>query len=247
MNDAALQAEGLWKSYGQGPERIEVLRGLDLTIVAGEAVAVVGDSGVGKSTLLHVLGGLDRPDRGRLLHGAEDVLALDPPARAAFRNRAIGFVFQFHHLLPEFTALENVEMPLRVGRFPGDPSLRATAILARLGLAGRLAHRPAALSGGEQQRVAIARALVAGPEILLADEPTGNLDPTSGRRVFAVLRELQVERSFSLVLATHNERLASVCDRVLRLEDGRLVPLEGPARAQFFDGARPEGPAGPMV
>jgi lipoprotein-releasing system ATP-binding protein len=247
MSDVVLAAAGLWKSYGRGPGRIEVLRGLDLAVNAGEAVAVVGDSGVGKSTLLHVLGGLDRPDGGRLSHRGTDVLGLDARARAAFRNRSIGFVFQFHHLLPEFDALENVTMPLRVGRVREDPSGRARQILERLGLEGRLGHRPAALSGGEQQRVAIARALVAGPEIVLADEPTGNLDPATGRRVFTVLRELQVERSFSLVLATHNERLAAVCDRVVRLEDGRLVPLEGSARTRFFDGSRDGEPTSPVL
>jgi len=246
MSEPILRAEGLWKSYGREPQRIEVLRGLGLEIARGETVAVVGDSGVGKSTLLHVLGGLDRPEAGRLQHRGRDVLGLDARARALFRNRVVGFVFQFHHLLPEFTALENVAMPLRVGRVP-DPLRPAREILVRLGLEARLAHRPSALSGGEQQRVAIARALVGGPEILLADEPTGNLDPASGRRVFEVLRELQVERSFSLVLATHNERLAGGCDRILRLEDGCLSVLEGRARAWFFEGSGREGASGPVL
>jgi len=247
MSDPVLCARGLWKSYGREPQRIEVLRGLDLEIARGETVAVVGDSGVGKSTLLHVLGGLDRPEAGRLLHRDRDVLGLDARAGAQFRNRVVGFVFQFHHLLPEFTALENVALPLRVGRSASDPCRPAREILVRLGLEARLGHRPAALSGGEQQRVAIARALVGGPEILLADEPTGNLDPSSGRRVFEVLRELQVERSFSLVLATHNERLATGCDRVLRLEEGRLGVLEGRAREWFFEGMGREGSSGPVV
>jgi len=247
MSETVLGAFGLCKSYGREPQRIEVLRGLDLTIAAGETVAVVGDSGVGKSTLLHVLGGLDRPESGRLVHRGRDVLGLDGRARAEFRNRVVGFVFQFHHLLPEFTALENVAMPLRVGRSTTDVEAAAHEILGRLGLESRLTHRPAALSGGEQQRVAIARALIGRPEILLADEPTGNLDPASGRRVFALLRELQVERSFSLVLATHNERLASGCDRVLRLEDGRLGVLEGRARNWFFAGPESEEARGPVV
>ena len=247
MSDPALEAVGLFKSYGRERQRIEVLRDLHLSIAAGETVAIVGDSGVGKSTLLHVLGALDRPDAGRLLHRGRDVLSLDARKRAEFRNRTIGFAFQFHHLLPEFTALENVAMPLRVGRSTIDVEAAAREILGRLGLGARLTHRPAALSGGEQQRVAIARALVGKPEILLADEPTGNLDPSSGRRVFALLRELQVERSFSLVLATHNDRLADGCDRVLRLEDGRLGVLEGRAREWFFAGPESEGTRGPVV
>ena len=247
MSEPVLCASGLSKSYGRASDRIDVLRDLDLEVAPGETVAIVGQSGVGKSTLLHLLGALDRPSAGRLFHRGRDVLGLDARERAAFRNRVVGFVFQFHHLLPEFSAVENVEMPLRVGRRREDPRRLAEELLVRLGLGARLDHRPSALSGGEQQRVAIARALVSGPEVLLADEPTGNLDPSTGRRVFEVLRELQVERSFSLVLATHNERLASGCDRVLQLEDGRLGPLEGRARRGFFDGSqREDGPA-PVV
>jgi len=237
MSDAVLRAEGLSKGYASGARRIRVLEDLDLEVARGEAVAVVGDSGVGKSTLLHVLGGLDRPDSGRLLFQGTDVFGADSRRLATYRNRSVGFVFQFHHLLPEFTALENVTMPFRIGRRGGDWEGLARGILERLGLGQRLTHRPSELSGGEQQRVAIARALANGPQVVLADEPTGNLDPTTGRRVFSLLRELQRERSFSLVLASHSERLAAGCERGLRLEDGRLRPLEHGETRRFFDGA----------
>ena len=237
MSDAGLlRAEGLYKSYGAGAARIEVLRGLDLEVARGEAVAVIGDSGVGKSTLLHLLGGLDRPDAGRLRVGGFDVFTADARSLAPYRNASVGFVFQFHHLLPEFTALENVAMPWRIARRGGDGTARARELLERLGLAERLAHRPSELSGGEQQRVAIARALANGAELVLADEPTGNLDPRTGGRVFALLRELQSERFFSLVLATHSERLAASCDRVLRLEEGVLRQLGRSEARSFFDG-----------
>ena len=240
MSDAALvQATGLYKTYVTAAGRIEVLRGLDLEIARGEALAVVGDSGVGKSTLLHLLGGLDRPDAGTVRFGEFDVFTADPRRLAAYRNASVGFVFQFHHLLPEFTALENVMMPWRIGRRDGDGEGRARELLERLGLGPRLTHRPAELSGGEQQRVAIARALAGGAGLVLADEPTGNLDPRTGARVFALLRELQNERYFSLVLATHSERLAGSCDRVLRLVDGRLRELQQAEARSFFDGVGP--------
>jgi len=235
MSEPLLAAERLAKAYRSGPRPIEVLRGLDLAIEAGEAVAVVGVSGVGKSTLLHVLGGLDRPDAGRLRFRGEDVFARDVAELARHRNRHVGFIFQFHHLLPEFSALENVVLPFRIARRRGAFENAARGLLERLGLADRLHHRPGELSGGEQQRVAIARALAMGPEIVLADEPTGNLDPATGGRVFALLRELQEERTFALVLATHSERLASGCDRVLRLADGRLVPLDEEQRRAYFE------------
>jgi lipoprotein-releasing system ATP-binding protein len=213
-----------------------VLKRLDLTVGRGEAVAVIGDSGIGKSTLLHILGGLDRPDEGRVLFGDFDVFNSDMRRLAAYRNRSVGFVFQFHHLLPEFTALENVAMPFRIGRRMNDFEREAQEILERLGLADRLDHRPSELSGGEQQRVAIARAMAMGPDLILADEPTGNLDPGTGRMVFSLLRELQKERSFSLILASHNERLAASCDRILRLDDGRLRQLEQSETRLFFKG-----------
>ena len=236
MSETILRAEGVSKSYGNGPGRIEVLEGLDLEVVRGEALAVIGDSGIGKSTLLHLLGGLDRPDEGRVLFGDFDVFGADTRSLATYRNRSVGFVFQAHHLLPEFTALENVAMPFRIGRRKNDFVREAREILERLGLADRLEHRPSELSGGEQQRVAIARALAAGPDLVLADEPTGNLDPGTGRKVFSLLRELQEERSFSLILASHIERLAASCYRILRLDEGRLRELEQSVSRLFFDG-----------
>jgi lipoprotein-releasing system ATP-binding protein len=228
-----LAARGLSKAYRSGPRRIEVLRELDLAVLDGESVAIVGDSGVGKSTLLHLLGGLDRPDAGRLTFRDRDLLAGDAARLAEYRNRNVGFVFQFHHLLPEFSALENVEMPFRIGR-RDDGRERALELLERLGLRDRLDHRPSALSGGEQQRVAIARALAADPSLVLADEPTGNLDPSTGKRVFDLLRELQRERGFALVLASHSERLARGCDRILRLENGHLTSLGADEARAYF-------------
>jgi lipoprotein-releasing system ATP-binding protein len=236
MSEPVLRASGIHKSYGAGERSVRVLQGLDLEVGEREAVAIVGDSGVGKSTLLHCLGGLDAPDAGRLLFRREEVFARDARRLAAYRNRHIGFVFQLHHLLPEFTALENVEMPFRIGRRQGDELRRAGETLKQLGLGERLDHRPGELSGGEQQRVAIARAVVTHPAVVLADEPTGNLDPRTGRRVFELLRELQREMAFALVLASHSERLAAGCDRVLRLVDGRLRTLGAAERRDYFDG-----------
>jgi lipoprotein-releasing system ATP-binding protein len=203
---------------------VSVLRGVDLDVEAGEMVAVVGASGVGKSTLLHVLGTLDRPDAGSLRIAGEDVLSLPESRRCSFRNRTLGFVFQFHHLLPEFSALENVAMPLLIGRHPAEEARRrARLLLEEVGLAARVDHRPGALSGGEQQRVAVARALAASPRAVLADEPTGDLDRATGLRLHETLRGLVAARGLSVVLATHNEELARGCDRVLRLEAGRLL------------------------
>jgi lipoprotein-releasing system ATP-binding protein len=235
MSDALLQARGLAKTYASGRTRLQVLSNLDLTVVAGEAVAIVGQSGVGKSTLLHLLGGLDRPDAGRLEFRGRPVPNQLGDALAEYRNRHVGFVFQLHHLLPEFTALENVVMPFRIGRRSAEARPAADELLRELGLADRLHHRPAELSGGEQQRVALARAVVAGPDLVLADEPTGNLDPATGRQVFEVLRRLQRERGFALILATHSAQLAVGCDRVLRLEDGHLVGLDRGAAREYFN------------
>lgn len=234
MSEPLLVARGLGKSFGAEARRIDVLRDLDLEVAEGRALAIVGDSGVGKSTLLHLLGGLDRPDAGSVLFRGRDVHSGDARARAIYRNRHVGFVFQLHHLLPEFTALENVEMPFRIGR--RDGAAEAHDLLSRLGLAERLDHVPGELSGGEQQRVAIARAIVMNPAVVLADEPTGNLDPATGAEVFRLLRELQAERSFALVLATHSERLARGCDALARLADGRLHALDERETQEYFDG-----------
>jgi lipoprotein-releasing system ATP-binding protein len=241
MSEAVLSARGLERTYAGAQAGVAVLRGIDLEIAEGEAVAVVGESGVGKSTLLHVLGGLDRPDRGTVAFRGEDVFAGGAGRLATYRNRSVGFVFQFHHLLPEFTALENVEMPFRIGRERRDPRPAATEILCRLGLEARLHHTPGQLSGGEQQRVAIARAVVFRPAIVLADEPTGNLDPATGREVFDLLRRLQADRSFALVVATHSGRLARRCDRILRLDNGLLRPMGEAEARDYFDGVASGG------
>jgi lipoprotein-releasing system ATP-binding protein len=220
-----LTVTGLNKTYHVGTESLHVLRDLDFGLARGEMVAVVGASGVGKSALLHLVGGLDRMDSGSVQVGDTNIGALSEAALVAFRNRHIGFVFQFHHLLPEFSALENVEMPLRIARLSADVArVRATSVLQRLGLGDRLTHRPGMLSGGEQQRVAVARALVTEPSVLLADEPTGDLDEATADSLHALLKEMHLERNLSSVIATHNTRLAAACDRVLRLEAGRLVP-----------------------
>jgi lipoprotein-releasing system ATP-binding protein len=208
-----------------GPKRIHVLRDLDLAVEQGEMLAIVGASGVGKSTLLHVLGGLDRPDSGRIEAGGRELTAMSDGDLVEFRNRNVGFVFQFHHLLPEFTALENVEMPMRIARMaPADARERAADLLSRVGLADRLTHRPSLMSGGEQQRVAVARALVMKPALVLADEPTGDLDETTAESLHGLLREMHSEHGLTSVIATHNPRLAAACDRVLRLERGQLHP-----------------------
>ena len=220
---AFLEARTVDKSYTVGSTQLHVLRGLDLTVEKGEMVAIVGASGVGKSTLLHVLGGLDSIDGGGVRIGDQDLAAMKPDALTAFRNRHVGFVFQFHHLLPEFTALENAGMPMRIARRAADErESRATAMLARVGLAERTAHNPGMLSGGEQQRVAIARALVMEPSLLLADEPTGDLDEHTAESLHDLLREMHRERGLTSIIATHNPRLAAACDRVLRLEEGKL-------------------------
>ncbi len=221
-----LQVRSLTKTYTMGERRLPVLRGLDLTLTRGEMVAVVGASGVGKSTLLQVVGGLDRIDGGSIRIGELDIAAADDNTRVAFRNRQVGFVFQFHHLLPEFTAVENVAMPLRIARVsPGEALPRAEALLREVGLAERDDHRPGMLSGGEQQRVAVARALVMRPSLLLADEPTGDLDEHTAEELHGLLRRMHADRGLTSLIATHNTRLAESCDRILRLEDGCLNPV----------------------
>jgi len=218
-----IEVRGLDKRYRSATGELQVLRGLDLEVPRGQMVAIVGASGVGKSTLLHVLGGLDRFDAGSIRIGDADLGAMADADVVAFRNRNVGFVFQFHHLLPEFNALENAAMPLRIARLPiAEAYPRAAALLERVGLGDRLTHRPGTLSGGEQQRVAIARALVMPPSLLLADEPTGDLDEHTADSLHDLLRQMHREQGLTAVIATHNLRLAAICDRVLRLEDGRL-------------------------
>ena len=221
-----LDVRALTKAYAVGEGQVHVLRGLDLAVDTGEMVAIVGASGVGKSTLLHLIGGLDRIDGGTIQIGDTDMGAADDDARVAFRNRQVGFVFQFHHLLPEFTAAENVAMPLRIARVvPQQAGPRAEALLEEVGLSDRLSHRPGMLSGGEQQRVAVARALVMRPALLLADEPTGDLDEQTAAELHDLLRRMHTAHGLTSLIATHNMRLAESCDRVLRLEAGHLSPV----------------------
>ena len=219
-----LEARGIVKRYAGGGNGLTVLRDLDLTVEAGEMLAIMGASGVGKSTLLHVLGGLDRANQGDVTVGGTNLTSLPDADVVAFRNRHVGFVFQFHHLLPEFSAVENVEMPMRIARIPvAEARPRAEELLNRVGLAERTTHRPGMLSGGEQQRVAVARALVMRPALLLADEPTGDLDEHTAESLHSLLREMHAAYGLTSVIATHNPRLAEACDRVLRLESGRLT------------------------
>jgi lipoprotein-releasing system ATP-binding protein len=218
-----VSARGIVKSYPVGDAKLTILRGLDLDVDAGEMVAIVGASGVGKSTLLHVLGGLDHVDSGVVTIGDAELTGMPDQARVSFRNRRVGFVFQFHHLLPEFSALENAEMPMRIARMPlADARPRAEELLRRVGLGERLTHRPGMLSGGEQQRVAVARALAMKPDVLFADEPTGNLDERTADTLHELLREMHAAYGLTSIIATHNPRLADACDRVLRLESGKL-------------------------
>jgi lipoprotein-releasing system ATP-binding protein len=222
-----VRARGLTKTYRDGLRRVEVLRGVDLEVDPGELVAVVGPSGSGKSTLLHLLGTLDRPDAGTVEIAGQDVARLAGARLAAFRNRTIGFVFQFHQLLPDFTALENVMLPGRIAGLNARAVARhARALLTEVGLADRLDHFPSQLSGGERQRVALCRALALEPPLLLADEPTGNLDPASGEQVFDLLLELQSRRRTTAVVVTHNPEIAARCARILTLTHGVLEPAQ---------------------
>lgn len=246
MPGAHVEISGLHKSYAFRGRRIDVLRGIDLRVAAGDMVAVVGASGVGKSTFLHVLGTLDRPTSGRMVIDKLDVTQLDAVSLAAFRNRTIGFVFQFHHLLPEFTALENAAMPGLIAGLPREQAeARAEALLKRVELGHRLLHRPGELSGGEQQRVALARAVVMEPRLLLADEPTGNLDSKTGAAIHELVVELNRERGMTMIVVTHNENLAMRLGRRLRMVEGRIV--EDGAAEGGADGtaARVEGAAVP--
>jgi lipoprotein-releasing system ATP-binding protein len=225
MNDAlVLEARNVTRAFRQGPINLEVLKGVDLTVRSGERLAIIGTSGSGKTTLLQILGGLDKPTSGTVSVAGQDIHGLDEKPRGELRNRTLGFVYQFHHLLPEFSALENVAMPLLVRRTPKhEAEAKARAILGRVGLGERLVHRPNELSGGERQRAAVARALVTEPRLVLADEPTGNLDGTNAESVFALMLELNRELATSLVVVTHDRRLAARMDRTLELERGKLV------------------------
>ncbi len=217
-----VEVQNVFKSYGNGTKRVEVLKGVDLVFSRGEKAAIVGASGVGKTTLLHVLGTLDRPTAGKVLFEGKDVYMLNEKDLAFFRNREIGFVFQFHHLLPEFNALENTMMPCLIQGISKEESVsRAEAILSLVGLKERFSHKPGELSGGEQQRVAVARALVLEPKVLLADEPTGNLDTKTGESVFDLLHELNRIKGVTLIVVTHNLKLAEKLSRQIQLIDGK--------------------------
>jgi lipoprotein-releasing system ATP-binding protein len=222
MSDCLIDVSGLSKSYTER-HRVDVLDGLDLHVRSGEAVAILGQSGVGKSTLLHILGTLDRPTGGAVLFDGTDVFSLSERGQAEFRNREIGFIFQFHHLLPDFSALENVMMPALIrGTSPSKAEARAREVLEQVHLGDRLTHKPGELSGGEQQRVAVARAVALSPRAVLADEPTGNLDPATGAEVHTLLMDLNRRHGITLVIVTHNEELSHMVDRSLRLENGCL-------------------------
>jgi lipoprotein-releasing system ATP-binding protein len=232
MTVPVLEARNVHKSFRQGPVTLEVLQGIAISVATGERIAIVGASGSGKTTLLQILGGLDRPTTGQVLVDGKDIHEQSEQERGALRNRALGFVYQFHHLLPEFSALENVAMPLLVRRMKvAEARAKARSLLDRVGLGQRLGHRPDQLSGGERQRAAVARALVTEPKIVLADEPTGNLDGTNAESVFALMLELNRDFNTSLIVVTHDMRLASRMERMYAIERGVLTERPLPAVA----------------
>lgn len=223
---ALLEVRNLHKSFTEGERTLHVLCGVELEVGSGERLAITGESGVGKSTLLHILGSLDRPTSGRILYRGTDLATLSEERLAEFRNREIGFVFQFHYLLPDFSALENVMLPALVAGWPWEKArAEAERLLSQMGLAGRLLHRPGKLSGGEQQRVAVARSMILDPKLLLADEPTGDLDPHTGEEIHELLLRLNAERGVTLIVATHNYQLAGRLGRRLELRNGVLTPF----------------------
>lgn len=219
-----LQVNDVYKSFVLGTQTVDVLNGINFTLHRGEMLAMVGASGAGKSTFLHILGTLDHPTSGTVLYEGQDVFRLSETQLATFRNRRIGFVFQFHHLLPEFTALENTYLPALMQKRPKHEMLEeATTLLSEVGLGHRLHHKPGELSGGEQQRVAVARALIQNPDLVLADEPTGNLDAHTGQSIFEILRTLNQKRGTAIVIVTHNERLSDQADRIIHIVDGKIT------------------------
>ncbi len=227
MDSPFLQVNDVYKSFVLGTQTVEVLNGINFTLHRGEMLAMIGASGAGKSTFLHILGTLDHPTSGTVLYEGQDIFRLSETELATFRNRRIGFVFQFHHLLPEFTALENTYLPALIQKRPKHEMIEeATTLLSEVGLGHRLHHKPGELSGGEQPRVAVARALIQNPDLVLADEPTGNLDAHTGQAIFEILRTLNQKRGTAIVIVTHNERLSDQADRIIHIVDGKITDGE---------------------